>query len=140
MIAAIGEINIQARKIRPVTRDVRPVLPPASTPDADSTNVVIVLVPVRAPHTVPQASDNNASFMFGILPFSSNMFARLAVPTRVPIVSNISIMQNVNTRVTTVNIPSDFKTLKSNLNNVNAVISLNGGNQLAVASDANGLM
>ena len=41
MIAAIGAIKIHARNKIPVVRAVRPVRPPASTPDADSTKVVL---------------------------------------------------------------------------------------------------
>lgn len=56
IIAAIGAINIHARKRIPVTKAVRPVRPPASTPEADSTNVVTVEVPVAEPTTVATAS------------------------------------------------------------------------------------
>ena len=45
-----------------------PVRPPASTPEADSMNVVTVEVPVQAPATVPMASDSRASFIWGMLP------------------------------------------------------------------------
>ncbi len=58
-----------------------------------------------APATVPMASASSASRMRGMLPSLSTMPARLAVPTRVPMVSNMSMMQNVMIRVTTVNQP-----------------------------------
>ena len=51
------------------------------------------------------ASDSRASFMLGMLPSLSTMPAREAVPTRVPMVSNISIMQKVMIRVMAVNQP-----------------------------------
>ncbi len=68
MMAAMGAMKMQARKRTPVVRAVRPVRPPASTPEADSTKVVTVEVPVQAPATVPMASDRRASFMLGMLP------------------------------------------------------------------------
>ena len=49
MIAASGAIKTHARNRIPVVKAVRPVRPPASTPDADSTKVVTVDVPVTAP-------------------------------------------------------------------------------------------
>ena len=67
--------------------------------------MVTVEVPVQAPTTVPMASDSRASFMLGILPSLSTMPAREAVPTRVPMVSNISMMQKVMIRVMAVNQP-----------------------------------
>ena len=82
MMAAMGARNMLARKSTPVVRAVRPVRPPASTPEADSTNVVTVDVPVHAPATVPTASASSASRMRGMLPSLSTMPARLAVPTR----------------------------------------------------------
>ena len=56
-------------------------------------------VPQQAPATVPTASDSRASFMLGMLPSLSVMPARDAVPTSVPMVSNMSIMQKVMIRV-----------------------------------------
>ena len=97
--------------------------PPASTPEADSTKVVTVEVPQQAPATVPTASDSRASFMLGILPSLSVMPAREAVPTRVPMVSNISIMQKVMIRLIAVNQPMLKKSAKSNLNSVVSTIS-----------------
>ena len=82
-----------------------------------------VEVPVHAPTTVPTASDSRASFMLGILPSLSVMPAREAVPTSVPMVSNISIMQKVMIRLIAVNQPMLKKSAKSNLNSVVSTIS-----------------
>ena len=101
----MGAMKLHARNTIPVVSAVRPVRPPASTPDADSTKVVTVEVPVQAPATVPTASANRASLILGILPSLSSMPARLAVPTRVPMVSNISMIQKVTIRVIAVNQP-----------------------------------
>ena len=140
MMAAMGARNMLARKSTPVVRAVRPVRPPASTPEADSTNVVTVDVPVHAPVTVPMASASSASRMRGMLPSLSTMPARLAVPTRVPMVSNMSMMQNVMTSVTTVNQPISPRATKSNLNRVVAAMSPNAGTNDAPLSDANGFV
>ena len=129
---------MQARHRMPVVRAARPVRPPASTPAADSMKVVTVEVPVQAPATVPMASDTRASFMLGISPFSLTMPAREAVPTRVPMVSNMSIMQKVRIRVMAVNQPIWKKPAKSNLKKVRFIMSAKGGAQLAVLSPAKG--
>ena len=68
------------------------------------------------------------------------MFARAAVPTRVPMVSNMSIMQKVMIRATAVNQPMLMKVLKSNLKKVVSSISPRGGTKDAVARDSNGLV
>ena len=106
---------MQARKRTAVVSAVRPVRPPASTPEADSMKVVTVEVPVAAPAMVPMASESRASFILGILPSLSTMPAREAVPTRVPMVSNISIMQKVMIRVMAVNQPMFTKPAKVKL-------------------------
>ena len=139
MMAATGAMNIQARNSTPVVRAVRPVRPPASTPEADSTKVVTVEVPVQAPATVPIASDSRASFMLGMLPSLSTIPAREAVPTRVPMVSNMSIMQKVMTSVMAVNQPISRNPEKLNLNRVVSTMSVKGGAKEAVARDAKGL-
>ena len=56
-----------------VVKDVRPVLPPATTPAELSTKVVTVEVPNNAPTVVPIASANKACLQLGIvvLPFLS---------------------------------------------------------------------
>ena len=136
----MGAIKIHARNMIPVVSAVSPVRPPASTPDADSTNVVTVEVPVKEPATVPTASDKSACFIFGILPFLSNIPARLAVPTRVPMVSNISMIQKVMIRVMAVNQPISANPRKSNLNSVVEAISPKAGTKDAVARDAKGLV
>ena len=64
MIAAIGARNIHNRNTIPVTSAVSPVRPPASTPDADSMNVVTVEVPVTEPQIVPIASEVRASYPY----------------------------------------------------------------------------
>ena len=79
-----------------------------------------------------------ASFMLGISPFSLTMPAREAVPTRVPMVSNMSIMQKVRIRVMAVNQPIWKKPAKSNLKKVRSIMSAKGGAQLAVLSPAKG--
>ncbi|MPN13628.1 hypothetical protein SDC9_160950 [bioreactor metagenome] len=73
-----------------VTTEVSPVLPPSNTPAALSTYVVTVDVPSIAPAEVATASANKALLTLGSLPSLSIMFAFEAVPTKVPIVSNIS--------------------------------------------------
>ena len=140
MIAARGAMNIQSKKRTAETRAVRPVLPPASTPEADSTNVVTVDVPVREPEIVPTASDMRASFMFGMLPSLSIILARDAVPTSVPIVSNISMMQNVTISVTIVNQPMLAKPAKSSLKRVVLARSAKGGTNDAVFRLSKGLV
>ena len=54
----------------PVTSAVRPVRPPASTPEVDSTKVVMVVLPVSAPMQVPMESSQRGSLsrLANILP------------------------------------------------------------------------
>ncbi len=92
------------------------------------------------PTTVPTASANSASFILGIFPSLSSIPARLAVPTRVPMVSNISIIQKVTTNVITVNQPTWAKPLKLNLNRVVSAISAKGGTKDASVRDAKGFV
>ena len=140
MMAAMGAMNMLSRNMTPTTRAVRPVRPPASTPAADSTKVVTVEVPVREPATVPTASASRASFILGILPSLSSRPARLAVPTRVPMVSNISMTQKVTTRVMTVNQPISTKPAKFSLNRVVCAMSAKGGTKEAPDREAKGLV
>ena len=49
MARKIGDRNRDSPKKIAATTDVRPVLPPSATPDALSTNVVVVDVPNTAP-------------------------------------------------------------------------------------------
>ena len=79
---------------------VRPVLPPSVTPDALSTNVVVVVVPKTAPTVVATASARRAPLICGSFPFSSNISALDDTPINVPIVSNIST--NRNAKITTI--------------------------------------
>ncbi|MPM83432.1 hypothetical protein SDC9_130496 [bioreactor metagenome] len=58
--------------------------------------MLTVLVPRQAPKVVPIASDKSAFLIFGTFPSLSNILAFVATPTSVPIVSNISINNNVN--------------------------------------------
>ena len=60
---AMGERNMAIIKHMPVTSEVKPVLPPATTPDEDSTKVVTVEVPAMAPVQVAIAS---ASIIFSM--------------------------------------------------------------------------
>ena len=68
------------------------------------------------------------------------MSARAAVPTSVPMVSNMSIMQKVMISAMAVNQPMLRKVSKSNLKKVVSSISPSGGTKDAVARDANGLV
>ena len=67
------------------------------------------------------------------------MPARDAVPTRVPMVSNMSIMQKVMTRVVTVNQPTLARPAKLNLKRVVSAMSPKAGRKEAVARLAKGL-
>ena len=60
---AMGERNMAIIKHMLVTSEVKPVLPPATTPDEDSTKVVTVEVPAMAPVQVAIAS---ASIIFSM--------------------------------------------------------------------------
>ena len=82
-----------------VVAEVSPVLPPSDTPDALSTNVVVVVVPRTAPTVVATASAISAPLIFGRCPSSSNIPALVDTPINVPIVSNIST--NKNAKITT---------------------------------------
>ena len=97
----------------PATSAVRPVRPPASTPEVDSTKVVMVVLPVSAPRQVPMASTRKGRSIPGRLPFSSSMLARLATASTVPSVEKKSPKKHTNTRISplAVNTP-----LKSRLN------------------------
>ena len=110
MSCAMGLKNIAIMKQMPVTSEVKPVLPPAATPEEDSTNVVTVEVPAMEPVQVAIAS---ASIIFSILmgvPFSSRRLPLEHAPYRVPMVSNISIMHSESAEVmsTTISVPTLF--------------------------------
>ena len=75
MIEAIGLKNNAIKKQAEVITLVNPVLPPAATPDADSTNVVHVEVPRTAPAQVPIESQSIALSTSIGSPFSSSISA-----------------------------------------------------------------
>src|SRR5690554_7625851 len=58
-----GARNSASTNIIAVESDVKPVLPPAATPEALSTYDVTVLVPNTAPNVVPNASAKSAFFI-----------------------------------------------------------------------------
>ena len=96
---AMGLRNIASTKHIPVTKEVKPVLPPATTPEEDSTNVVTVEVPAIAPVQVAIAS---ASIIFSIRIGVPSLSSRLPLehaPYRVPMVSNISIIHKDSAEV-----------------------------------------
>ena len=69
--------------------DVSPVLPPSDTPDALSTNVVVVDVPITAPTVVATASAISAPLILGSFPFFVEHVLLLQIlRSSVPIVSN----------------------------------------------------
>src|SRR5690625_7461402 len=77
---------------------VNPVLPPAATPEVDSTYAVAGLVPNIEPTVVAVASANKAGFTRGNLPFFINPPCS-ATPIIVPVVSKIVTSKNANTTV-----------------------------------------
>ena len=70
----MGDKNIAIMKQSAVTKEVKPVLPPAATPEEDSTKVVTVEVPASAPTQVPIAS---ASIILFILMGTPSLSRRL---------------------------------------------------------------
>lgn len=76
--------------------DVSPVLPPSDTPDALSTNVVVVDVRLRLRLLLRLLSAISAPLILGSFPFSSSMSAFADTPISVPIVSNKSTNRNAN--------------------------------------------
>ena len=97
MNANTGNRKIESKNNSDVVSAVIPVLPPAATPVPDSTNVVTVDVPRIAPVQVAMESDIITLLKRIGLPFSSRRFALEQQPSTVPIVSNISIIQNDRT-------------------------------------------
>ena len=95
-----GANTIEIKNRNPVTNDVSPVLPPAATPEDDSTNVVVVDVPKTAPDVVAMASANNAGLILGSLPSLSKNPAFELTPIKVPNVSKRST--NKNAQITTI--------------------------------------
>ena len=104
---------MEARNSRPVVSAVRPVRPPTATPEADSTNVVMVEVPITAPTVVPMASAMSAGLMPGRRPSSSSISALVATPMSVPRVSKISTNRKENTTMMKLTMPTlEKSTLK----------------------------
>ena len=83
----------------PVTTEVRPVLPPDSTPAADSTNVVITVQPNIAPMAVKQESTKKGLSIPGKLPSSSSIFSLPPSPITVPRVEKKSPKNVANNKV-----------------------------------------
>ena len=77
---ARGARKRQARKQIDVTKLAKPVLAPAATPEAHSTNVVQVDVPRTEPARVAVESQAIALFISMGSPFSSSMPASVAAP------------------------------------------------------------
>lgn len=94
-----GARKSETRKQMAVMNDVKPLRPPSFTPDALSTNVVTVLVPMTAPAVVLMASTRNACFRRGMRPFFI-IPARAVTPMMVPMVSNKSTNNSVKTMMT----------------------------------------
>ena len=97
IVRKIGEKNSAMTKNRPPKMAVRPVRPPSMIPEEDSTNVVIVDVPIMEPATVPTASERSAPLMPGSFPSLSSIPPRVAQPISVPSVSNMSTKRNAMT-------------------------------------------
>ena len=76
-----------------------PVLPPAATPEALSTNVVTVDVPKTEPAVVPMASARRPCLQLGIEPSSLISPDLPAQAMNVPTVSNMSTNRKVRTTV-----------------------------------------
>ena len=113
MAVKIGANSVDTRNRMPVTRAVRPVRPPTATPDADSTKVVVVEVPIIAPAEVAIESAIRAGLMPGSLPSLSSIFALVATPISVPRVSKISTNRNEKMTTMKFTMPTALKsTLK----------------------------
>lgn len=114
----IGANNVEIRNKNPATIAVKPVRPPAATPEEDSTKVVIVDVPSTAPDVVAIASAINAGLIPGSLPSSSSIPAFVLTPTKVPSVSNRSTNKKDNTTAIKLKIPTLLKSYWKHLPNV----------------------
>ena len=78
----IGDRNNDNPNKMAVVAAVSPVLPPSDTPDALSTNVVVVVVPRTAPTVVATASAISAPLIFGRCPSSSSIPALVDTPIK----------------------------------------------------------
>src|SRR5438034_10727358 len=92
-----GEKNSVPRKQIAVTTAVNPVLPPASTPVADSMKAPEVDVPTKAAKITESASTVIGRSICGKFPFSSRNPARADTPISVPIESTKAIIKIVST-------------------------------------------
>ena len=106
MIVITGAMTGDARNSNDVTNAAIPVRPPSAIPVLDSTKTAAADDPRQAPAVVATASHIMVSFIHGIPPFSSSTLACLAVPSRVPTVSNISTSEKETTTMTSVRIIS----------------------------------
>src|SRR5437870_12339598 len=88
-----GEKNSVPRKQIAVTTAVNPVLPPASTPVADSMKAPEVDVPTKAAKITDSASTVIGRPICGNFPFSPSNPARADTPTHVPIAPTQHIIQ-----------------------------------------------
>ncbi len=92
----IGAKRIERAKRAAAVTAVRPVLPPAATPEADSTKVVVVEVPKTAPTEVATASAQSAPEMRGRRPSLSRKPPFSETPMSVPSVSKRSTKKKAN--------------------------------------------
>ena len=95
--------------------------PPSVTPEALSTNVVVVEVPSTAPTVVATASAISAPLILGSFPSLSSMPAFVDTPIRVPSVSKRSTKRNANTTTTN---SSENTFLKSSFPNTGARLGI----------------
>ena len=104
IIEIIGTNIIDSKNKSAVVRLVSPVLPPSAIPADDSTTVVTVLVPTKAPAAVEIASLIRAFFKLITSPFSSTRPDCFAAASKVPSESNIFTSEKLRTSIVTVKI------------------------------------
>src|SRR5437763_16363553 len=114
-----GEKNSVPRKQIAVTTAVNPVLPPASTPVADSMKAPEVDVPNKAAKITESASTVIGRSICGKFPFSSRNPARVDTPISVPIVSTKAIVKIESTIGKN---PEFSAALKSTLNSIGEIL------------------
>ena len=91
-----GPKNMESKNKIPTVSEVRPVRPPAATPEDDSINALVGLVPKIAPKVVAMESESRAWRARGsVFPFISP--ACWATPTMVPVVSKMVTSKKENT-------------------------------------------
>src|SRR5690625_4869345 len=98
LLPIIGVKKIDTANNIATTSDVSPVLPPAATPEDDSTYADEGLVPYIAPTVVAVASASSADLVLGIFPFFIKP-ACSATPIMVPVVSKIVTSRKARTTV-----------------------------------------